>query len=87
MAFFTARILSKDSVVIAEAIEVWIHFFRIGNVEMWAGSFEAPITTPLAQRSYRIQLADGRQGIITDILTQLRGDNIAVFFEGKGPLA
>ncbi len=87
MAFFTARILSKDGVVIAEDIEIWIHFFRLGNVDMWAGSFEIPVTTPLAQSTYRIQLTDGREGLITDITTHMRGDNIAVYFEGKGPLA
>jgi hypothetical protein len=54
MAFFTARILSKDGVVIMEDIEVWIQLFRLGNVEMWAGSFEVPVTTPLTQHTYRI---------------------------------
>ena len=87
MAFFTARILSKDGGVLVEDIEVWIHVFRLGNVEMWAGSFEVPVTTPLAQSTYHIRLTDGRQGLITDITTQIRGDNIAVYFEGKGPLA
>ena len=52
MTFFTARILSKDGVVIADDIEVWIHFFRVGSVEMWAGSFEVPVTTPLSQSTY-----------------------------------
>jgi hypothetical protein len=66
MAYFTARILSKDGVVITDDIEVWIHFFL--------------------QSTYRLQLTDGRAGLITDIVTQLRGDNIAMYFEGKGPL-
>ena len=86
MAFFTARILSKDGVVIAEDVEAWIHFFRLGSVARWAGSFEVPVTTPLTQHTYRIQLTDGREGLISDITTQMRGDNIAVYFEGKGPL-
>jgi hypothetical protein len=86
MAFFTARILSKDGVVIMEDIEVWIQFFRLGNVEMWAGSFEVPVTTPLTQHTYRIQLTDGREGLISDITAQIRDDNIVVYFEGKGPL-
>ena len=87
MAFFTARILSKDGVIIAEDIEIWIHAFRLGNVDMWSGSFEIPVTTPLTQNTYRIQLIDGREGIITDVTTHMRGDNIAVYFEGKGLLA
>jgi hypothetical protein len=87
MAFFTARILSKDGVVITDDIEVWIQFFRLGNGEMWAGSFEVPVTTPLTQSTYHLQLADGRAGLITNIVMQIRGDNIVVYFEGKGPLA
>jgi len=87
MAFFTARIISKDGVVIVEDLQVWIHFFLLGNMDMWAGSFEIPVTTPLTQHAYRIQLTDGREGLITDITTQIQGDNIAVYFEGKGPLA
>jgi hypothetical protein len=31
MAFFTARIISKDGVVIVEDLEVWIHFFLLGS--------------------------------------------------------
>jgi len=86
MAFFTARILSKDGIAITEDIEVWMHFFRHGHVEMWAGSCEVPVTTPLTQRTYRLQLTDGRAGRMTAIVTQLRGENLAVYFEGKGAL-
>jgi hypothetical protein len=87
MAFFTARILSKDGMIIAEEVEVWIQCFRLGNMERWAGSFEVPVTTPMTQRTYRIQLTDGRQGLIGDVTTQIRGDNIVVYFEGKDALA
>ena len=87
MAFFTARLLSKDGAIIVEDIEASIQFFRLGNVEMWAGSFEVPVTTPLTQHTYCLQLTDGRSGLISDITAQIRGDNIAVYFEGKGPLA
>jgi hypothetical protein len=86
MAFFTARILSKDGGVIADNVEVWILFFCHGNQESWDGSFEVPVTTPLTYQTYRIQLFDGREGQITNITTLLRGDNILVYFEGSGPL-
>jgi hypothetical protein len=86
MAFSTARILSKDGTVIAENIEIWIAFFHRRNQEVWDGSFEVPITTPLTYHTYRIQLSDGREGRITNLTTMLRGDNIAIFFEGSGPL-
>ena len=84
MAFFTARILSKDGGVIAEDIEVWIQVFRLGEVDTWSGSLEVPVTTPFTQRTYRLQLTDGREGRISQITTQLRGDNIVVYFEGRG---
>ena len=51
MAFFTARILSKDGGVIADNVEVWILFFRHENQESWDGSFEAPVTTPLTYQT------------------------------------
>ena len=86
MAFFTARILSKDGVVIADDVEVWIRFFRLGNTGMWDGSFEVPATTPLSAHTYRIQLADGREGEITNITARIFSDNIMVYFEGDGPL-
>jgi hypothetical protein len=86
MAFFTARILSKDGGVIAENVEVWIIFFRHGNEEAWDGSFEVPITTPLADPTYRIQLSDGREGTMTNLTPLLRGENMVVYFEGSGPL-
>ena len=86
MAFFTARIISKDGGVIAENVEVWIIFFRHGNEEAWDGSFEVPITTPLTHHTYHIQLLDGREGTITNLTSLLRGDNILVYFEGSGPL-
>src|SRR5215472_3377630 len=86
MAFYTARIFSKDGGIIAEGVEVWITFFCRGNQEAWDGSFEVPITTPLTHHTYRIQLFDGREGKITNITTQLRGDNILAYFEGSGPL-
>ena len=87
MAFFTARILSKDGVVIAEDVEVWINFFRVSDEPRWDGSLEVPVTTPLAPLTYRLQLVDGREGIIANIAAQIRGDNIVVYFEGQGPLA
>ncbi len=31
MAFFAARILAKDGMIIADEVEVWIDFFHIGN--------------------------------------------------------
>lgn len=86
MAFFTARIISKDGGVIAENVGVWIIFFHHGNEEAWDGSFEVPITTPLTHHTYRIQLLDGREGKITNLTTLLRGDNILVYFEGSGRL-
>ncbi len=86
MAFFPARILSKDGVVIVDDVEVWIHFFRLGNREMWDGNFEVPATTPLSALTYRIQLADGREGKITNITARISDENIMVYFEGEGPL-
>src|SRR5262245_33351801 len=87
MAFFTARIISKDGVVIVEDIEVWINFFRLGYMDMWAGGFAIPVTTPLTQHTVSIRLTDGREDIITDSTTQIQADNIAVYVEGKGQLA
>ena len=87
MAFFTARILAKDGGVIAEDIEVWIQCFRLGEAEQWAGSLEVPVTTPLTQHTYRLQLTDGREGRISHMTTQIRGENIMVYFEGRGALA
>lgn len=87
MTVFTARILSKDHVVIADDVEVWINFFRHENQERWDGSVSVPVTTSLTHHTYRIQLADGREGKITHLTPQLTGDNITVYFEGSGPLA
>jgi hypothetical protein len=86
MAFFTARILSKDDVIIEDNVEVWIRFFRLGDIDMWDGSLEIPATTPLNVHTYRIQLADGREGEITNITARIISDNIMVYFEGHGPL-
>jgi len=85
MAFFPACIFSQDGVAIADHVQVWMTFFRLGNTDRWDGSFLAPVTTPLTQPTYRIRLADGREGTMTHIMTQISGDNITVYFAGEGP--
>jgi hypothetical protein len=53
---------------------------------MWDGSFALPTTTLLRAHPYRIQLADGREGKITNITARIIEENILVYFEGEGPL-
>ena len=78
MTCFTARILSKDSQVIIENIDVWINFFRHGNKAVWDGSVEVPVTTPLTHHTYRLQLSDGREGTITNLTPVLFDENMLV---------
>jgi len=86
MAFFPARILAKDGVVIAEDVPVWITFFRMRNQDAWDGHFEIPVR-PFPPDPYRIHLGDGRKGKIAHITSLIHGENLIVYFEGNGPLA
>ena len=86
MPFLQGNIISKDGIIVAEAVEIYIDFFCIDTTNIWDGSFEIPATTILTHDTYRIQLSDGRQGTITNINIRVSGDNIMVYFEGKGPL-
>jgi len=88
LPFFPARLLSKDGVVVAEQVPVWIQVFREGHQERWDGSFEVPAIQFLPYHStYTLRFADGRQGTITNITPIIRGENLTVYFEGSGPLA
>ena len=40
MPVFSARILSKDGAVVAEAVEVWMDVVRRDHWEEWYGSFD-----------------------------------------------
>ncbi len=86
MAFFRGRILLNDGVVVANHIEIWINACRYGTQEYWDGSFEVPVVTALSAPAYRLHLADGREGNITNIATRISGENVMVYFEGSGPL-
>jgi len=84
MEFFPARILSRDGAVVADDVEIMLHFFRFGEEEKWGGSFEVPATTAMTQHIYRIQLTNGRTGFMRVLATQRRGNNLAVYYEGAG---
>src|SRR2546423_4744886 len=86
MSFVLARILTKDGVVVAEDVPVWMTFFRLGNGPRWDGSFEVPATTLFSEPTYQLQLHDGRQGTITQINAWMKDENITVYFAGQGPL-
>jgi hypothetical protein len=87
LPFVPGRIISKDGIVVAEQVPVWIHEFREGHQERWAGSFEVPAIQFLPyQSTYTLRLADGRQGTIIHITPIIRGENLTVYFEGRGPL-
>jgi len=86
MAFFTGRILLNDELVIANYVEIWINACRYERQEHWDGSFEVPVVTALSAPAYRLHLADGREGNITNITTRISGENVTVYFEGSGPL-
>ena len=86
MAFFTARILSMDSVVVAENVPVWITCFHMKNAPRWDGSLTVPTTTGFMEDTYRLQLDDGRQGTITQINVWITEESLTVYYEGKEPL-
>ncbi len=86
MAFFTCRILSKDSGVRVEHGEIWISLFRFGTQESWDGSFEAPTVSALHAPASHLHLADGRAGTMTHLRRWIKGENIMVSFQGSGPL-
>jgi len=87
MAFFVARLTAKDGDIVAENVRVWLNTFRQGRQMRWDGSFELPATQLTSYRStYNLDLEDGRSGEIINLNTVVYGDNILVYFEGRGPL-
>ena len=86
MPFVAGRILTHDGMVVAEHVEIWINTFRCGTHDAWDGSFEVPVVPALSAPAYHLQLADGREGTMTNITTRISGENVTVSFEGSGPL-
>jgi hypothetical protein len=88
MSLFSARILSKDGVVVAEAVEVWMDVVRREHWEEWYGSFDLALDQQEAMRLTvcHMHLADGRSGEI--MITGISGsEKIHYTFQGLGVIA
>jgi hypothetical protein len=85
MSVFSARILSKDGVVVAETVEIWMDIVRREQWEEWYGSFDVSLEQHevLGLTVYHVQLADGRIGEI--MITDISGsEKIHYVFQGLG---
>jgi hypothetical protein len=87
MPLLSARIFSKDGVVVAEAVEVWMDVVRREHWEEWYGSFDIALNQQEAMclTVCQMQLADGRSGEI--MITGISGsEKIHYVFQGLGSI-
>jgi hypothetical protein len=85
MDFFLGRLLTKNGMVIAEHVEIWINTSHCEMQDYWDGTFVAPVVPALRAPASHLQRADRREGTMATITTRISGENVTVSCQASSP--